>query len=293
MKRILSALVLIAFCAAPAFASDDYIYRQKVNWVKFTKVPKELQATGMTHPYTAITADQMEGMLRSIKIDQRYLLKKDIETTEVFNSWEARKFAPLFVEALAKAQADQVVNFAIIHKRPLFLLQNDKLSTGNLWVSADGIHIRFSRLFAKIDGDYESSVEMDKSIRRSKTMRVSLDSGPGQKLSYNGPMEIILDPAYDFVSATRKDDQIQLKADEEELKPKDKRAKAAEDKKVKAAKTAATIEEKTIPAPASNSTNTAGGSSAERLKKLDDLKKQKLISDKEYQELRKKILSDL
>lgn len=288
MKRILIAALVLFVCADSAVAMENYIYRQKINWVKFMKVPKEIPAADIKHPATTVNADQMEAMLRSIKISKRHLLSKEIDNLDVFNSWEAHKYAPLFVEALAKAQADQVINFAIIHKRPLFLLQNDKLSTGNLWNAADGLHIRFTRLFAKISGDYQSSGEMDKAIRRTKTTRVSLEAGAGQKLSYNGPMEIILEPSYDFISDTKREDQIQLKAEEEELKPADKREKVAEEKP----KRRSTAESKT-PIKKTEPVSAETGTAAERLKKLEDLKAQKLITEKEYQELRKKVLSEI
>ncbi len=260
----------------------NYIYRQKANWVVIEKASsKEVPLGSFKHPVNSINVNEMEAMMLSIKIDRKYLLKKEIETVDVFNSFEARKFAAFFVEALAKLDNDSVVNFAIIHKRPIFILQNDRISTGNLWVSDDGVHFQFSKLFAKIEGDYESSVNMDKSLRKAKTTRVSLAATPGQKLSYNSPTEIILEPTHDFISQTtaeRADDQV---AENQVLKGSKSRGNVSDDAAESSIRTARPVASK------------PSGSVADRLKQLDNLKAQKLVTDAEYQKLRQKILSDI
>src|SRR3989338_9893181 len=153
-----------------ALADADYVYRQRINWVKIDKAsPKSVPLGSLKHPYTALTVEQMEGMLLSIKISKRYVLKKEIDSADVFNSYEARKYAPFIVEALAKATPDQVVNFSIIHKRPFFILRNDRLTMGNVWAADDGIHFQFAKLFAKITGDYEASAQMDRAVRNAKS----------------------------------------------------------------------------------------------------------------------------
>lgn len=276
-KKIL--LVVLMLASTVAFAKSDYIFRQRVNWVKLEKGDSSVVALGsIRHPAKNMTQDQMEAMLLSVKIGRRFVIKKDIETADVFNSWEARKFAPYLVEALSKATSDQVVNFAVIHKRPTFILQNDRLTMGYLWVADDGIHFYFTKLFAKIEGDYEASAHIDKAIRRAKSLRISLEAGPGQKLSYNSPMEIIMDANYDFITQTANERLAQTRAEEEEMKgTKNKPQAVAEQGR----------------SPRTSPTVSGSGNVADRLKQLDALKSQKLINEAEYQKLRAKILADI
>jgi hypothetical protein len=72
--------------------------------------------------------------------------------------------APLFVEALSKVTNDQVVNFSVVHKRPTFIIRNDRLTLGNIFVASDGIHFQFTKLFAVLEGDYEASAEINKAF---------------------------------------------------------------------------------------------------------------------------------
>lgn len=277
MKRTLTLVIsfcFLALSALPAVAESNYLYRQRVNWVKINKAsPKEVVLGSLKHPVTGITDEEMEAMLLSIKLSKKYLLKNEAISLDVFSSWEAHKLAPYLVAGLRQADADHVVNFAVIHKRPLFILQNDHLSIADVWVADEGMHIRFSKLFAKIEGDYEASANMDKSVRKAKTMRVSLDFQPGQKLSYASPMEIILDPNFNFGAGVAAD--VAKDKAEEEVMLKGKPAPVVSKPVVVVA-----------PAPESQD-------AADRLKKLDELKKKKLITDSEYQKLRNKILQEI
>lgn len=279
LKRLLILSLLIVLSASSAFAKDEYIYRQRVNWVKLEKGDSDIVSLGsIKHPNRQITADQMEAMLLSIKISKRYVLKKDVENSDVFNSWEARKFAAYFVEALAKASGDQVVGFAVIHKRPLFVMQNDKLTMGYLWVQDDGVHIYFSKLFAKIDGDYQASANIDKAIRKAKSLNITLEAGPGQKLSYNSPLEIVMETNYDFMASTAQERLAARQAEEDEMRGSKKHGSYVPvDEDGRAPR---------MQAPAKLSVS-------ERLKELDSLKAQKLVNEAEYQKLREKILADI
>lgn len=301
--RILLTFVLaLLFCAGSVFAKSEYIYRQRVNWVKIIKAPpKDVPLGSLDHPYTSVTAEQMEAMLLSIKISKRYLLKKTLNTIDVFNSWEARMFSPFIVEALAKADPDHVVHLSVVHKRPLFILRNDRLSMANIWVDAEGIHFQFTKLFAKLSGDYEASAYMDKELKRSKTMRITLEANEGQKLSYQSATEIILDPNFDFITGMKKELEEKKLAEEEEMKAKSERKKEKKEKaspKPVAAKTETKAPAEAEPAevspePAEQESSTDEKSVNDRLRDLNDLKKEGLISKKEYEQLRKKILSEI
>src|SRR3990167_4508218 len=170
MKQFFAVLLCLVLLPSFASAGSTFIYRNRANWVKIDKAsPKKMPLGHIMHPATNIPEEQMEAMLISVKIAKRYVLKKEVYSADVFDSWEARKFASYIVQALAQADADHVVNFSIIHKRPTFILRNDYISMGNIWVSEDGVHIQFDKLFSKITGDYEASASMDKLIRGAKT----------------------------------------------------------------------------------------------------------------------------
>ncbi len=285
-------LILIflgALVPSGVWGGSDYIYRQRVNWVKLEKADSAKVSFGdIQHPSTSISTEQMEAMLLSIKISKKHLLKKEIDTVDVFNSWEARKFAPLLVEGLAKAAPEEVVNFAIVHKRPLFILRNDRLTVGNVFVASDGLHFQFTKLFAKLDGDYEASANRDKALRRAKTMRVNLEAHEGQMLSYTSATEIILNPTYDFIKNVQVE-QAQREAEEAEaMKAKSERKKSKEEKT-----TAYSNADTAMTPVVKTSDSSQSGDLSDRLRRLEELKQQKLISDQEYQDLRKKILSEL
>lgn len=288
VRRILVGFFLFFFCFSFSVQADNnYIYRQKINWVKLDKAdPKDVPLGSLKHPYTSVSTEEMEAMLLSIKIAKRYALKRTVESVDVFNSWEARRYAPFFVEGLAKVDPDHVINFAIIHKRPAFILQNDFITMGNIWADSEGVHFQFTKLYAKISGDYEASAHTDKTLRKVKSQRLALEAGPGQKLSYYSAMEIIMDPAHNFISEA----QVEL-ARREAIEESLLRGKTSKKKKGKAAREPITEEEKQEVATgvsASDSKNVAG-----RLKELEKLKADKLISEQEYQSLRKKILQEI
>lgn len=264
--KITSFLFSIFLFSSVAFAkSEDYLFRQRLDWVKIRKASaKEVPVGNLTHPFS-VSTDQMEAMLRSIQIGKKYLLKKELRTRDVFNESEARKYAPFIAEGLSKVDPEQVVHFSLVHKRPIYFLKNDFISMGNVWVDSEGVHVSFSKLFAALKGDYEASAEMDRAVHRAKSRRVSLDAGPGQKLSYQSVIEIILDPAHDFGPAVAQKDTA---VSEEMTKKKEKKSKRQEEQPAKAPEAV-----------------------SERLQELDRLKKEGLVSPQEYQELRKKILS--
>lgn len=264
-----------------AYADSPYIYRKRINWVKVIKPsPREFSQLSFQHPNMIVTVEQMEGMLLSIKINKKFLLKKAVKTLDVFSPWEAQVFAPHLVTALRQATADTLVNFSVVHKRPVFILRVDRLSMGYLWAAEDGIHFRFTKLFAKLEGDYEASQNTDKALRRAKTMRVTLEAGPGQKLSYDSATEVIMDPSFDYVLASPRDSQS----------PEETPVFKGEEKRTQKKEKKVASHPQQTPAPAQSSPD---DNAAERLKEIEKLKKDKLITPQEYENLRKKILSEI
>ena len=267
MKKYLTVFALLILCCTVAqtgFATKYYLYRSRANWVKLVKLSnKQLAGESLQHPYNKLNPAQMEAMLLSLNLNKNSAFKKEITTSEIFSIDEAKKFAPYIIDALSQAAANQVVNVAIVHKRPKSILQNDHFSMINIFVSDDGVHFYFTKLFAKLGSDYQQASKMDEAISKAKSLRVSLAASEGQKLAFGDADELIIDPNYDFINNTHR-----LVPAETEYKPTGKKTQVAK--------------------------NTAPeADTAARLKKLDELKKQKLITDAEYAQKRKEILGGI
>lgn len=279
-NKYLWILSLILFPLVAQAADESYLYRSGIQWVKIVKADKKITGT-LKHPYTGINAEEMEDMLLSVHINRRYLLKNELQTVDIFNSWEARQVSQYIVEGLTRIDPTQMINFTVIHKRPIFILRKDYFTMGDVWVAEDGVHIRFTKLFAAIAGDYQASAHRDDAVRKTKTYKASLEAGPGQQLAYDSPTEIILDPTHDFQADVRLAEEDRRMREEDEMRGGRRRE-------------ARGIEPSRYSSDRSSRGSSGGADNiAGRLKRLDDLRKQGLISEQEYQVLRKKILQDI
>jgi hypothetical protein len=277
MKRLISTLLLL-LVLIPSFshaASKNYIYRHRANWVKLAKLSNKQQAgQQLQHPNLSITPNQMSEMLMSIKLTKGKMFSENVSEIEVFTKAEANKYAPLLIKALSIADPNQVVNMAIVHKRPHFILRSDFISIANVYVKEGKLHLYFTKIYAKLDGDYKQASRIDEAIRRAKSVRTSFKIGEGQVISPNGK-EIILDLGHMFVrNETAEELQVNI--------PASKKTKKVSNKKIKK-------QRKEVYHTNSNETKSA----ASRLRTLDNLKKEKLISEKEYQLKKKEILAEL
>lgn len=152
------------------------------------------------------------------------------------------------------------------------IVRNDHLTMINVFVTAEGVHFYFGKLFAKLDGDYMEVSKMDETIRRAKGMRVALTAVEGQKLSFASENELILDPGYDFVNSVAK---TEVPAD----------AKSSQKTVAKTAATSKVAEPVAEAAPEETI--------EERLQNLENLKDKGLITDKEYKAKKKEVLSEI
>jgi hypothetical protein len=263
-------LLTLVFVSAPVYAAKDYIYRHRANWVKVDKLSnKQLAGQQLSHPYQEISSEQMAAILLSITIKKGEIFKSEKKTIQVFSAEEAGKFAPLLVQALGQASPNEVVNMAIVHKRPYFIVRKDLISVLNIFVQGSELHLHFTKIFAKLEGDYKQASRLDRAVSKAKSVRVDIVTMPGQVLTADGK-ELIMDLGHDFLADAT--------ANPEPETPK-------KDSEVSKAETVVTTE----PAP----DVVQQGDMATRLKKLDQLRKEKLITKAEYQEKKFKILEEL
>lgn len=282
MKKIPSLIFLfltISFFVsdAPTWAmSKNYIYRSRANWVKLVKLSnKQLAGVELKHPSTGLATDQINAMLQSLHITKGAFFKKEVTSNEIFTAEEAAKYAPLLARALSQAQPNQIVNLGIVHKRPYFILRHDYISIINIFIADNGVHFNFSKLFAKLQGDYQQASNVDEYIQKAKGLRVSLEAHKGQTI-LSDQDEVILDVNYDFA-----DDVMIANADEEVAN----QAKA-EKKAAKKKGGTNTVVTQTTP-------TSSAGDVKSRLETLEQLKKDKLITDVEYTQKKSEILNSL
>lgn len=277
MKKIILSALLIVLIVSPLAASaksKEYMYRSRANWVKLIKLSnKQLAGVKLKHP-ADITEPKMESMLLSLNMTKASIFKKDVKTTEVFSIDEAKKFAPYITEALRQAEPNQVVNLAIVHKRPYFVVRKDYMSMINVFATEDGVHFYFSKLFAKLDGDYQQASKMDTAINKAKSIHVSIDANTGQKIADGSADELVLDPHYDFVSNTN-------------------RTVVAETKYIPQGDVVAIKSSKKDKQSVSKNTSATMLDVSTRLQELMELKTKKLITDAEYNQKKKEILSEI
>lgn len=266
LKRIVivSVLGLAIVSSSGGHASDDkYIYHHRVNYVKLDTMPKaEIAEAAANHPYK-FSVEQMRAMLLSLRLSRRHLIKKEVSQQEIFIEDEAEQFAPYLVQAFAEAAPDQWIVLSIVQKRPYFIIRDDHLTVALLWIEGDKLHVRFKKVYAKLIGDYEAASNQQRLTKQASSVRISLEPGAGQMLSDYGEEEILLDTHYNFASPPAPQSVAET--------PKD-------------------MPKSTSPAP---TVPAAKKSVKQRLEELDALKKQGLISPKEYEEVRKSILSDI
>jgi hypothetical protein len=167
-----------------------------------------------------------------------------------------------------------------VHKRPYFILRHDYISIINIFVADNGIHFNFSKLFAKLNGDYEQASNFDEQVQKAKGIRVSLEAHKGQTI-LSDQDEVILALNYDFAN------DVLIANANEAVANQTKAEKKAAKKKGKT-DTNTTAVAQTTPTPTGSADNVKS-----RLETLEQLKKDKLITDGEYQQKKSEILNSL
>lgn len=272
---ILSTILFLVFTSTSFAKNDSVIYRHRTDWVKLVDLSKkELAGNQLLHPCSSLSVPQMTAMLMSLQVNKSQIFSKGFKTSEIFTADEAQKYAPYIIEALGKANANQVVNASIVHKRNYFVLKNDYLSMINVFITDAGVHFNFAKLFAKIEGEYAQAGQIDKAIKKAKSIRVALETSQGQTL-VSDVDEIILDPSFDFGQGpVIAPSQIAVTTP---------------------TKTKTTLPAKTAPAVVATTPTVepAGDDVKTRLEQLEELKKSKLITASEYKEKKEEILKGL
>ncbi len=293
MKRIV--LLALAVCLLGPHVSyaakTTYIAtNHRFNYVKLKEVKNQVAAErNMTHP-VQINEQGLREALRSVKLSRSYLIKKEVDTQSVFDDASVDFLAPNLAKAFSEANSREEVVFSYLMKNPLFILRNDRLNLGQMWISGDELHINFDKLYAKVTGDTDKRGNEGRAIARAQGLRIKLELGPGQQMSFNNPGEVILNLHYNYAEMPEQAKPLptttKTMAGESVAVPGMGEGQAGK----ASSSTGATM--------ASNSAAEAGaamgaGSVKERLEALEVLKKEGMITNKEYMDKRKEILNDL
>ncbi len=289
------ALVALAVVLAPAVsyaAKSTYIAtNHRFNYVKLKEVkPSVAQELGMSHPAT-VDEQGLKLALESIMLSRSFVIKKKVDTQRVFNDASLSFLAHNMSVAFAQAKPNEVVVFSYLMKNPIFILRNDRLNLGRAWVQGDELHIKLKKLFAKVTGDIDKRGNERKAVAKSRGLRIRLELKPGQMMAIDDPEELILNMNYNYAKDIER---------EGEKKPEVIKTMAGEEIKTEAT---ATPEAKPAAVTATTATTATGTAVAansggektveQRLRTLDQLRKDNLISNKEYKEKKKEVLKDL
>lgn len=282
MRIIKLSMVMLALLviSGEAFAAKTtYIATNKrFNYVKLKEVKSSVAERRMMTQPVQVDEKWLAAALKSLKLSRHYLIKKEIDSQQIFSESAIDFLTPNLTRALAQATHVEEVIFSYLQKNPIFIIRNDRLTIAKAWVHDDGLHIKFLKLHAKLLGDTDKRGNERRAINNSTGLRVKLELGPGQTLGIEDHEEVVLSMKYDFIK------EVELK----------KAAAARIEKTEKPDAAAAAIAGSTgVAAGAAVGSSTGSSGASERLKRLDKLKKEKLITKKEYDAKRKEILDTL
>ncbi|OGQ04427.1 MAG: hypothetical protein A2W61_07020 [Deltaproteobacteria bacterium RIFCSPLOWO2_01_44_7] len=262
---------LLALTLSPVLAEaakTTYVYTdRRFHFVKRVEMDKEeLKERQVNHPYT-FTDLQLRDMLAGVKFSRQLVFKKEVQEDAVFNQANLDFLVPHLVQAFKESQPNEEIVFAFITHRSKFVVRDDQLTIVRSWVEGNQLHMEFRKLMAKVDvTNYDKLGDVNQAMNRAQGLRVALELTPGQQYGRSTDEVLLTIPSASAVASALE-------------KPKEEKAK--EEKK-----TAKVEKRTTVSEPVS-------GSAADRLKQLDQLKKQGLISKEEYQQKRQEILNQL
>lgn len=303
MKKIL-LIVMLCLVTLPAFAKKTtYIYtNNRFNFVRLAELDKKAaEELAITQPIT-IDTEQMRAILREIKLSHSFILKKEVETQDVFDESAINFLAPKLVEALAVATDKDKVEASYLTKDPIFILRNDRLTMFSVWVHEKELHFEFDKLMAHMSGDYDKRGDFSKIVANSRGLRVSLAVRDGQSYG-KSTGEVVVDLNHDFMKPATETSDAEAGTPPSSTKfsetPKEE-ASARTDKKVIRKgeggdnpkgpvfnKTEKVKPEDTVGEPEKPL------STKERLKQLKRLKEDGLITDEEYKAKKEEIIKGL
>ncbi len=238
-----------------------YYDNHRFNYVRAEKF-KDIGDRNLTQPYT-FSEPEMSSILRMIEVNKGSFASKNVKVKEIFDSYAVQKLTPHIVKAFQEIGPDQRVGFGFLQKHPTFVLRNDRLSTGWMWVEDGKLHVLFDLIYVKITSDINKRgyTAIHQQVAKSRGLRISFDLQPGQEYG-DSTKELVIEPSV-YTMIAEKEKQ---KAEELATKGIDDTVKIE------------VVKDKTT---------------KDRLKELKTLRKERMITEEEYQQKREAILNQL
>ncbi|MDO8644347.1 MAG: hypothetical protein Q7S00_05190 [bacterium] len=249
--------LLFFFLLLPLTLSAATFYRGRVDYVRTEKAPKEVRQLKLNHPHL-FDEDKLRSILSAIRFNKKILVMKDIENRRVFDDRAVEFLLPYLMQAFSQVGEKELVRFAFVNQDPKVIIQNDQLIACKMFIEGTTLHMDFMKLYAKLLGDYQRK-GAENLIWDSQEIGVSLEYIPGIQPSQNNPKEVLIDMTHDFTK-----EPAAVEASQPEIRVQTKIIQKEAPKSVK-----------------------------ERLKELEQVKKEELITEKEYQKKRKDLLKEL
>ncbi len=244
---ILLPLLLLVACAR-----TNYIYRSpnRIDFIKLSSADRTEREGGLKHPYS-FPVDQLRSMISSLRFNKRLLFRKEAREGELLEERHVETLLPHLIEAFRRATPEQVVVVSFFTQSSRFLVPDDRLTIFRAFLKEDGLHLRFTKLYAKMTGD-RTTKGPERAIAEARGLRVGIELQPGQRRISWDPHEIAIDLGADKVK--------------EPAEPK-------------------------VRAPVQVPEASKGV--RERLRELDRLREEELITEKEYQKKRRELIQQL
>lgn len=282
MRKIVFVVVIAAFLPMSAFAKKTtYITtNHRLNYVKLVEVKQSVaEKRGMTHP-KEIDEGKIGDILKSIKLSRRHLWSKEVDTQDAFNESSINYLTPAFARAFREAAPTEEVVFSFLMKEPLIVIRNDRINLGRAWVHDNELNIKFDKLYAKVTGNLDARGNEAKAVANARGLRIDLDLQAGQQMAVNDPEVLVVDLGHDYAADIAAAAATQTPEETKETKSKKKKKEVAK-------------AEEAVAAAAGTAEADKSDDMKLRLERLDHLRKEGLITGKEYKEKKKEILKDL
>ena len=191
LKPALAITATILFLSTSAFTGDTiYRSKNKIDFVKLDKAKKEEKKGGLKHPY-AFEAGQVRAILGSIRFNKKGPLLKDIEDQPLFDDENADFLTPYLVEAFHKVGENQVVIVSYFTRDTKVVIQDDRLTIFRAFVKDDGLHLKFTKLYAKLLGD-RTTKGLQRAMNEARGLGASINPQPGQNRISWDPEELVI-----------------------------------------------------------------------------------------------------
>src|SRR3989338_4779752 len=180
MKKSLLILSLVFVFLFPGTApAGTVIYKSmnKIYLIKLDDAKKAEKEGGLNHPYD-FDAEQLRVILDSVHFNKKIVFIKDVENRNLFAPENVEFLTPYLKEAFQKATNEEVVVASYFTRDTKLVIQNDRLTVFRAYVKGDGLHIKFTKLYAKLLGDRVTKGG-DRAAAHARGMRVALELQPG------------------------------------------------------------------------------------------------------------------